>query len=259
MALPQRGVAVLVGIGIVLLGLIFQVAAQLPVFLIDPSAVQDPRETSRVAVMLLLPVSMVGLAAAGAVYFKLSGRTRGSLDLVRPRRSDVGWMALGIVLTLTILIAVGVVIERLDIEPPQQALVVLIREDVVLIVYMIAVVWLFNAPAEEFLFRNLIQKRLYDAFSGTGAVVVTSILFAGLHVVTFATVGVDPVAILLPLLGLFGSSLVMGYAYLRTENLLVPIVIHGGYNSVQMLLLLLARVYDPAAAAAIPAISLVVA
>lgn len=242
--LTNRLRAVLVGFGIILLGIVLQQFATLPVFLIDAAAILDPENASRLGVMVLLPLNFIGLAAAGVVYMVITGRGWEWIDLPRPGKWDFVWMIGGTILTIVALIFVGIAAQAAEAQPPEQALMVLISEDVVLLLFMIAVVWLLNAPAEEFLFRNVVQKRLYDAYSGIGAVLITSVLFALIHILTFILVGVRLFDVFFPIFGIFIGSVVMGFAYLRTENLWVPIVIHAAFNSIQLIITLIVLVYD---------------
>lgn len=256
MELRSRGRAVLVGIGVLLLGVILQQFAIIPALVVDPAIAFDPAEATRLGVMILLPLNFIALGVAGVIYMRLADRGWEWIDLYRPGKRDIAWMVGGTILVLIGLILIGILAQALEIEPPEQALTVLIGEDAVLILFMIATVWLLNAPMEEFLFRNVIQKRLYDAFSGISAVIITSILFGFIHVFTLVVVGEGAIDVFIPILGIFIGSLVMGYAYLRTENLWVPIVIHGLYNSFQLVILLLTLVYDLDEEATTAAISL---
>jgi membrane protease YdiL (CAAX protease family) len=84
------------------------------------------------------------------------------------------------------------------------------------------------APIEELLFRGAIQGRLRRTFGPTGAIVGASALFGAIHVFNFTgTVG-GGVAFAA---AIGAVSLLWGYLYERTGNLLVPIVVHGLYNA----------------------------
>lgn len=244
MDLRERAVAMLVAVGVLLLALVLQQLAVIPAILADPALAFDPGESSRLGIMLFLPLNFIGLGMAALIYVRLAGKGWDWIDLGRPGRWDALWMVGGVVITLIALVVIGVFAQALDAEPPEQALMQLIQEDAVLILYMIAMVWLLNAPAEELVFRNVMQKRLYTAFSGVTAVVLTSLLFGVIHVLTFVFVGEELLDVFFPILGIFVGSLVMGYAYLRTENLLVPIVIHSLYNTFQLAILLIVLLYD---------------
>jgi len=115
------------------------------------------------------------------------------------------------------------------------------------VLIMLVIVFLFNAPAEEFLFRNVIQKRLYEAFSRMGAIVVTSVIFVVAHVPTYAVTITGEVApagaILVPSVVLFAGSVIFGYVYARTDNLVVPTLAHALFNGIQFGLLYLVLRY----------------
>ncbi|MUV56564.1 CPBP family intramembrane glutamic endopeptidase [Halogeometricum sp. CBA1124] len=84
------------------------------------------------------------------------------------------------------------------------------------------------APAEEWLFRGAIQGRLRRAFGARGAIVGASALFGSLHFFNIsggllpAVVGASTV---------FVVAMLWGWAYERTGNLAVPILLHGLYNT----------------------------
>jgi len=90
---------------------------------------------------------------------------------------------------------------------------------------------LLVGPAEELLFRNVIQKSLYATFSQPSAIVLSSVLYAAIYLPAYATVSFP--AALGGLALAFVLSLVLAYTYARTDNLLVPTVIHGGFNAFQ--------------------------
>jgi len=89
------------------------------------------------------------------------------------------------------------------------------------------------APAEEFLFRGVIQGRLRRSLGPVGAVVGSSLLFGSLHLGNYTgeTAAVVAGAVLIACVGT-----VFGTLYERTQNLVVPIVAHGVYNTILMVL-----------------------
>ena len=113
-----------------------------------------------------------------------------------------------------------------------------------MVLILIAIAFLFNSPAEEFLFRNVIQKRLYAAFTRTNAIIVASAIFSLVHLPVYAVFADSVLAMAVPLTMLFVGGLILGYAYVETENLFAPIIIHAVYNSVIWGLLYISMVYD---------------
>jgi membrane protease YdiL (CAAX protease family) len=85
-------------------------------------------------------------------------------------------------------------------------------------------------PAEEYLFRGVVQSYLDGPFSTAGAVVVASILFTLVHVPN--ALFVFPSALLVSGPVWFGVSLAFGWLYERTDTLVVPALVHGLYDVV---------------------------
>jgi membrane protease YdiL (CAAX protease family) len=87
------------------------------------------------------------------------------------------------------------------------------------------------APAEELLYRGAVQASLYDLTSRPWAVVLSSVPFTLIHVPTLYADTAEPSAVGLSLVGVFGLSLVFGWLHARTDDLLVPVAVHGAYNA----------------------------
>ena len=72
---------------------------------------------------------------------------------------------------------------------------------------------------EELLFRGVIQDGLNLHFSTAASLIIASLLFGLAHAVTPAYF------IIASLMGLY-----LGWLYLHTGNLLIPIIVHGLYD-----------------------------
>jgi membrane protease YdiL (CAAX protease family) len=81
------------------------------------------------------------------------------------------------------------------------------------------------AIAEETLFRGVFLNNLTRHYGVLKALIVISVLFAFIHV--------NPSVIV----SIFLLGLILGYVYLKTENLIYPIMLHFFYNSFATLLL----------------------
>nr|WP_303646822.1 CPBP family intramembrane glutamic endopeptidase [Haloarchaeobius salinus] len=88
---------------------------------------------------------------------------------------------------------------------------------------------LIVAPAEEYLFRGVVQGRLRETFGPVGAVVGSSLLFGSVHLANY-TGSVEQVVAGALLIA--GTGAVLGALYEWTDNLTVPIVTHALYNVV---------------------------
>lgn len=83
---------------------------------------------------------------------------------------------------------------------------------------------------EELLFRNGLQKALTGRVGGPVAVLVTSLVFAALHWLSYASSAISALSLAIPLTIIFLTSVLLGLAYWKTENLLVPIAVHAAMN-----------------------------
>lgn len=83
-------------------------------------------------------------------------------------------------------------------------------------------------PAEEYLFRGLLQRYLAQEFGLRGAVGWSSVLFVLVHVP--AVVQVSPPALLVAAPVQFVVSVGLGWLYERTDTLVVPALTHGLYD-----------------------------
>jgi hypothetical protein len=85
------------------------------------------------------------------------------------------------------------------------------------------------AAGEEVMMRGYILQELMSKFSTPVAVVVSSVLFAGLHGAQMAGSPMMPVAAL----NIFLASVMLSLAYLATRTLWLPIGLHAGWNVMQ--------------------------
>lgn len=85
------------------------------------------------------------------------------------------------------------------------------------------------SAGEEVMMRGYILQELMSKFSTTASVIVSSLLFAGLH--AGALVHSDMAAV--GALNIFLASVLLSLAYLATRTLWLPIGIHAGWNVMQ--------------------------
>jgi membrane protease YdiL (CAAX protease family) len=186
---------------------------------------------------VLFSVSTVG-SGLGLVLFTLGYvRYRGFdpayLDFTMPDRRDAAYAIGGLVLLLVVLGGVGFAFERAGL-PTATSAIERQAQGMANPVFLLALVplsFLAIGLGEELVFRNVVQKYLYDAFSRRSAVVMASLAFGAVHFRQYAAP--NPVATLSTLCIVFSLSLVLGWLYHRTENLLVPVFVHGAFNAIQ--------------------------
>jgi len=197
---------------------------------IAAGVVGSPNAGSRI----LLSTVATGVGSVTVVLGYLDGTDRGLgfLDVDWPDTRDVVYGVGGFVVLLLVLLAGAELIDVLGFSSAEHGIVQTAREnDPAILLWLILPSVLLVGPGEELLYRNVIQKSLYDSFSRTGAVLVTSALFALVHFPAYATGGLlETIGSLLLIVPL---SIVLGLAFARTENVVIPALIHGAFNAFQ--------------------------
>ncbi len=177
----------------------------------------------------------LGLGSVAVGYLRFRGYGLSYIDLEVPTVRTVLWTVGGLLVLFGILVGASWLMNVAGVETAGHGTVEEAEQNPELLVVIVPAMILFVGPFEELLYRNVIQKSMYERFSRYGAVVVSSVVFAFVHVLAYATAG--PGQVLASLAMIFGLSLVLGVIYERTENLLVPAVIHGVFNAVQFSML----------------------
>ncbi|ELZ39698.1 hypothetical protein C463_16681 [Halorubrum californiense DSM 19288] len=148
------------------------------------------------------------------------------LDRIRtPTTEGIGWIVFGV---LGYEIAVRGVTRLLPIfglthegHNGEAATWQILVEQPELIIPGLVIMFVIMAPLEELLYRGVIHETLTGALGSRGRVLVSALLFGGIHV--FLSGGF----VSLLFTSIFG--LILGAAYERTENLAVPILTHAGF------------------------------
>ena len=105
-----------------------------------------------------------------------------------------------------------------------------------LFLVLVPAAFLLIGPGEELLFRGVVQKRLRESFGPVVSVSVAAVFFAGVHVVALSG-ALDARVVSVAVLVI--PSLVFGAVYEVTDNLVVPVVVHGAYDATLFVLLYL--------------------
>lgn len=217
-----------VSVGLVLVAVLVGGAFSLVVVFAEPDL--------RTGIVALIVLAELGYAVTAIAFLWVSGRGLGYLDLPAPRARHVGYGLAGAVVLLASQGFVVVLLEVAGVATDTGIGLDQFPIDVVdaardILPALVVVSLLVIGPAEELLFRNVVQKYLAEVYSTWGAIAVTSLLFALLHVPNYVTVpSATPVSVGLGLT--FVISVVLGWLYARTETLLVPVIAHGVYDAV---------------------------
>ena len=145
-----------------------------------------------------------------------------------PGRREIGLILAGIV----VLVGANNVITRLfaavDVAIGDNAAVTVGIGEPGYLLTMVAFSLLVVGPAEELLFRGVVQSRLRETWGVWPAILVATVLFGLSHAsVSGGLGGVVAYILTATILGVL-----LGYLYERTDNIVVPAVVHGVNNAV---------------------------
>lgn len=211
-------------------GMVVGISVQLLVFVsIEFSPVELPESISNVALLVSL---FIGLGLTAAAYLIMTEREFSFIRLKFPTLKEVGFAVAGVFAMFAALLAIGVIIDTLGADAAEHGTVETIQKDPNLALYMAVLSIIAIGPAEETLFRGVIQTRLKNSFSVWGAIISTNIIFALVHIPAYGGLGSGAQELATTLVILFTISLVFGWLYERTNNLFVPMFTHGLYNSI---------------------------
>ncbi|WP_225335134.1 CPBP family intramembrane glutamic endopeptidase [Halomicrobium urmianum] len=158
-----------------------------------------------------------------------------------PTLSDVVWMAAAFAGLLVSVWIVGAIATALGVESAQNQVIVQGQQDPRLFLYMIPITILLVGPGEELLFRGAVQGLLRRAFGPAPAIAGASVLFGTAHVVALigSDTGIFTYIAVAAILGV-----ILGSVYEYTDNIVVPIVVHGFWNAMIFAAQYAIAVYD---------------
>jgi membrane protease YdiL (CAAX protease family) len=208
-----------------------------------------------VSFFLLLLFQFAGFVVFGLGYLRWRGLDRGSmrqyLGVDIPSLREIGLI---LVTWIVMIIAAGVVAQVVMLavtelfgsgaaeQPAENPVGEVVANNPEIFPAMILFMFLVVGPAEELLFRGVVQGRLRERLGAVPAIVTASAVFASAHVL--ALWGQDPVAIAMTITILFVPSLGFGAIYEYTGNIVVPALLHGFHNSVVVTIVLLGAQAD---------------
>jgi len=203
--------------------------------------VAQQSETARFLASAAFSELGYAIFVGGLLYWKTDLLPTG-LRFRRPTRRDARWILGGILVMIVTEYVLTSLFTFFNVPTAQNAAAIEATKHASLPMFggLIVVSLLITGPCEEILFRGLIQGYLRRYFSAIGAILLASLFFASVHL--FALQG-SLSGIRNVLLSLFALSLILGFAYERTDSLFVPILIHGSYNAILFASLGLTNLY----------------
>ena len=173
-------------------------------------------------------IATLSLGVIAVVYLRRIHSV--TIPLRRPSGREWGWVVVGIVFAVGLLLAIDIVSAAVGVTSAQSAAGSQ-SANLTPAILLYAIVWSLVAikPIEEILFRGVIQGRLREALGPATAIGITSIGFGVLHAPSYLFGGSDllsaGVAIALGSITL--GAVINGAIYERTANLAVVILAHG--------------------------------
>ena len=206
---------------VVLLGL-----ASIPA---DFSAVTDlPASLTAV----VIATSFIAYFLIGAAYLRWR---RGSTpfdttlyDVRLPTLRDLGWVVGGLVGLIVLLLTVVTIAAQFGLQPSTNSAETIARADPALALFLALNALVLNGPAEEFLFRGIIQGLFREAYGVLPGILLSSAAFGVVHYISLSGGSVAYTLVVIATLGI-----ALGALYEWTENLLVPSLVHGLFNALQ--------------------------
>lgn len=175
----------------------------------------------------VVPMALHFVGFLVAVGWYLAWRDGSLVRFGRPTGRDVRWTMLGFAGLVALLVGLDVLLSALGFEPADNVSVEVGREHPELFLYFIPVVLLLNAPAEELLFRGVVQGLFRRAYGVVPAVVAAALVFGVVHYLALVGTGSRLAYVAIA----FVSGLVLGALYEYTENILVPVAVHALWNT----------------------------
>lgn len=183
-------------------------------------------------IVVLTILFSVGLGVVAFAYLGMVNVSLDYIDFYAPTKRDIGYMVGGIIAIFALLMLLSAIVQATGLPSAENDVVQQAKQgNVDILLVLVPLSWLVIGPGEELLFRNIIQKHLYENFSRSGAVIVACAIFTLMHIPAYFTT--NPVAVASTLVRLFFLSLILGVSYSQTDNLTVPTVIHGTFNAIQ--------------------------
>jgi membrane protease YdiL (CAAX protease family) len=191
----------------------------------------------------------VGFVVVAVGFLLATRRGFGYLDLDLPgSRRQWGLVAAFVVVAFVLRAVVLLGMSQAGLQPAPSKLAQFDLPFDLLATMLIPIMLFVVGPAEELLFRGVIQKYLREETSPRTAIVVAGLLFGSIHVLSVVRVGV--VALVVTLAVITAVGLGLGWLYEYTGSLPAAMLAHGGYNALIVAVAYAVRV--PAGGAVLP-------
>lgn len=194
--------------------------------------------TNRTLVLQSTLTLIMGLAFALVTLVYVRYEDTELLDVRWPSRSkrtlsDLWWVIVGIIVLFLGSRAITLVLHQFGLAPGTNQITRAGREQPQLFLVLIVLSFVAVGPGEELLFRGSVQGVLRRAYGPIPAIGLASAIFGVAHI---TAVGGSQSSVVGYIVSAFLLGIVLGSLYEYTENLLVPILVHGAYNAIGFVL-----------------------
>ena len=174
----------------------------------------------------------LGLAAVGGLYLLRHELGVSFVRIRRPTLVDLGVAAATVLGLLVLAVALPTLIERLGLPLADHSIADSIEANPTVALVFLPLSVFVVGPAEEFLYRGIIQTRLTSVFDTASAVAVAALIFAVIHFFAYLDPANVPGTIVTVFLLLLPLGAILGGVYEYSGNLVVPALAHGFYNAI---------------------------
>lgn len=168
----------------------------------------------------------VGFFAVLVWYFTTLREFGEVVHIKMPGLRDLGWTIGGIIALFVAFFGLGAILIYFGIDMAPNEVVTQGRQEPAVFLYLVPVTVLFVAPAEELVFRGVVQGLLRRAYGVLPAILLASAIFGIVHYLALGGSGNRAVTILL-VVALGG---ILGTVYELSGNVLVSIGVHSLWN-----------------------------
>lgn len=169
-----------------------------------------------------------GFLAAVVGYLAITDQW-GLVGISRPTLRETGLVLGGGITLFAFQYGALSALKQVGLTTGQNQAVVPAGDPVTYYLAMIAVSLLVVGPVEEALFRGAVQGGLRRAFDAAPAILIASLMFGLIHLPSISGTPGQRWAYVAVVVVL---GAVLGYLYERTENVVVPGLVHGVYNAI---------------------------
>lgn len=208
--------------------ILFIIAISADIINIAPESGFESIEVS--ALFTALDITIVGVFFLLYLYISkdykiIYGINKGIVSVLK-------WTLIGLVLLLIANYGLGLLYSLFDIAVADNAIVEMGQDNPQFFLYLIPVMIILVGPIEEIMFRGLVQGKFREEYSVNTSIFLASLIFGLFHIPAVGGLSITAIPYVITT---FVLGMILGYIYEETEDILIPSLAHGVYNSLLLL------------------------